>query len=728
MPTPSESSKPPSAKANLRSSQVLDLEEQATLKSIGAGSLLFGRYELIRVLGRGGMGIVWLATDTKLEREIALKFLPDLIGTDAVALGELKSETRRGLELAHPNIVRIYDFLDDHENAAISMEFIDGKTLSEARLSQPHRVFNVATLTPWICQICDALNYAHTQKKIVHRDLKPANFMLGKDQVIKIADFGIARSVTDTMSRLTGYHGGASGTLMYMSPQQTLGDRPSATDDIYSLGATLYELLTGKPPFYTGDISLQITTKTPPTMEMRRDELSISSDDVIPQNWESTIAACLEKDPSKRPQSALELAHLLELPSTSRVTSTSRITTTSQEIPVTTASTEALTEFSSKNPTEASETTATFSPKKSKRLRWVILCLTAVAVVIAAMSTLTWMPAPPPSPKPASLSIKTNPPGASFTLDGKAYTTPTQILEITPGNYEVKFSLTGHEPLETEFELLSGDSATPETFNLIRSTGKLAISASPKVAEFTLKSISDPDFKPIKGNTPASFDLVPGKYEIAWSSELESGLITQDIEANKFYSQNFTIHPRPSLPELTESLPSSKIPLLDDLTPLKELITAEPPKPIQKNLADAGPLPPESKDLDLPQEDLAWSIDEIFIFSPYQQFSENGRRYILSLVQQSLKKTNQYSSTIDGRTGKGTHMAIQAFQSENNLAPTGLLEESTLQQLGFTDLKDTKDWVAVKRTNRSNRSKSKEEPQGWWSKNVGGFVKKIFNK
>jgi serine/threonine protein kinase len=241
-----------------------DLENQQTIRVPGTGTLVFSRYRLQRVLGRGGMGIVWLAVDTKLERAVALKFLPDIVGADPAALRELKDETRRGLELAHPNIVRIYDFVDSDEAAAISMEFVDGKSLSERRLAKPHKVFSIDDVSPWVSQMCDALDYAHLQKRIVHRDLKPANLMVNSESEIKITDFGIARSVSDTMSRVSRNQNSTSGTLLYMSPQQAMGDRPHPTDDVYAMGATLYELLTGKPPFYSGDITTQITTKIAP--------------------------------------------------------------------------------------------------------------------------------------------------------------------------------------------------------------------------------------------------------------------------------------------------------------------------------------------------------------------------------------------------------------------------------------------------------------------------------
>ena len=104
-----------------------DLDQTIKIKAPGAGMMAFNRYRLDRVIGRGGMGVVWLAEDLKLERPVALKFLPSLLGLDPAAVKELKTETRRGLELSHPHIVRIYDFVDDDEAAAISMEFIDGK-------------------------------------------------------------------------------------------------------------------------------------------------------------------------------------------------------------------------------------------------------------------------------------------------------------------------------------------------------------------------------------------------------------------------------------------------------------------------------------------------------------------------------------------------------------------------------------------------------------------------
>jgi serine/threonine protein kinase len=289
-----------------------ELDLGQTVRGFAAGQKLFDRYALVRILGRGGMGVVWLARDDELERDVALKFLPETVVHDLAVLDELKHETRRSLELTHHNIVRIYDFAQDPLCACISMEYVDGSTLSALRIQEPNKVFEADRLTDWIKQTCEALDYAHNRARIVHRDLKPANLMVNSKSELKVADFGIARSLNDSLSMLTKSRG-TSGTLLYMSPQQLDGERASALDDIYSFGATLYELLTGKPPFFSGGVESQIREKTPPSVAARREALNVSGDKGVPAQWEETIAACLAKDPALRPQTAGEVAHRLGL-------------------------------------------------------------------------------------------------------------------------------------------------------------------------------------------------------------------------------------------------------------------------------------------------------------------------------------------------------------------------------------------------------------------------------
>src|SRR5438094_2472315 len=297
----------------------------ATSREFASGQKVFGRYMLIKVLGRGGMGIVWLARDEELERDVALKFLPDLMIHDHAAFDHLRREAKRCLELTHPHIVRIHDFIHDERSGCISMEYIDGETLSNLRAEKEQRVFDPDEIATWISQLCDALDYAHNHANVIHCDLKPANLMVNQRGDLKISDFGIARSLTDSVSRLT-LEQGRSGTLVYMSPQQLNGERCTHLDDMYSLGASIYELLTSKPPFYSGNIDRQICERVAPSITERRKELDIAPA-FVSKVWEDTVAACLAKDPSRRPQSAVEVAQRLQLPSgQARATTTFRKT------------------------------------------------------------------------------------------------------------------------------------------------------------------------------------------------------------------------------------------------------------------------------------------------------------------------------------------------------------------------------------------------------------------
>src|ERR1700731_96757 len=155
-----------------------DSESGQTTRGVVGGTKLFNRFTLQKVLGRGGMGVVWLARDERLDRLVALKLVPESVSFDASAQEDLKRETRKSLLLTHPNIVRIFDFIEDERTAAISMEYVDGATLSHLRVQKPARCFEVREVAPWVTSLCDALAYAHESARLVHRDLKPANLMV----------------------------------------------------------------------------------------------------------------------------------------------------------------------------------------------------------------------------------------------------------------------------------------------------------------------------------------------------------------------------------------------------------------------------------------------------------------------------------------------------------------------------------------------------------------------
>jgi serine/threonine protein kinase len=276
------------------------------------GQLIDGRYRLEEFLGRGGMGTVWRGVDETLELPVALKFLHEILIRDDSAIDELKRETKRALQLTHPNIVRVHSLVYDPDNciACIAMEFVPGVNLTQRRIRVPGKVFDVAKLAKWTNQLCGALAYAHEKAHIIHRDLKPANLLLDVDDDLKVTDFGIAASANESITRLTGHTAG--GTLEYMSPQQAQGERPTPSDDLYSFGATLYELLTGEPPFGFQPEFTSVLRLTPQSVSERRFQRNQSATP-IPPEWEQTIAALLAKHPADRPSDARTVAKMLGL-------------------------------------------------------------------------------------------------------------------------------------------------------------------------------------------------------------------------------------------------------------------------------------------------------------------------------------------------------------------------------------------------------------------------------
>ncbi len=262
------------------------------------------RFVLREILGEGGMGVVWLAEDRHLSELVALKFLPEEWRNRQAELETLRREASKGHRLSHPCIVRIHDlFLATGEIPFISMEHVSGNSLGALKSQQPEGRFGWEEFKPFLRQLVAALEYAHRQK-VLHRDLKPANIMIADDGCLKLADFGLAATLHEA-GHLQTSDLGISGTLPYMSPQQLDGMHPSQADDVYSLGATIYDLLTGKPPFHTGDLKHQVRNLEPVPIIERLRQRELTCD--IPSSAAAAIMACLNKDPDGRPGSAGEL-------------------------------------------------------------------------------------------------------------------------------------------------------------------------------------------------------------------------------------------------------------------------------------------------------------------------------------------------------------------------------------------------------------------------------------
>lgn len=239
--------------------------------SLEPDGVLASRFRLVRHLGRGSLGHVWLARDTQLEdEEVACKILRRDLFYDRRAIADLKREVLLTRRLHHPNILAVYTFWETLEHRFITMDYVEGKNLLDA-LIQHRTPFRVDEILPWLEQLCQALDYAHGQE-ILHRDVKPGNILLGDDGNVRLGDFGIARTAEEVRMRFTGEM--TSGTLLFMSPEQLLGDRLDGRSDLYSLAATVYELLSGMPPFYEGSVITQIQMKPVPPIAHLSDSIN----------------------------------------------------------------------------------------------------------------------------------------------------------------------------------------------------------------------------------------------------------------------------------------------------------------------------------------------------------------------------------------------------------------------------------------------------------------------
>lgn len=266
------------------------------------GRSLNGRYKIEALLGRGGMSAVYRATDPKLRRTVAVKLIHPHLSTDNDFVRRFKTEASSIAAFRHPNIVQVYDFDYDGENYFMVMEYIAGGSLQEKirKFKSDNTLIPIEQAVSTIAGVCDALSYAH-KIGMIHRDIKPANIMLTADEQPILMDFGLVKILNATTHTGTG---AIVGTARYMPPEIINDEPPDERSDIYSLGITLYELLSSTPPFNAKSvlslITMHLHDPVPDLKPIRPD---------IPYELIRIINRSLEKDREYRYHSADEMAN-----------------------------------------------------------------------------------------------------------------------------------------------------------------------------------------------------------------------------------------------------------------------------------------------------------------------------------------------------------------------------------------------------------------------------------
>jgi len=261
------------------------------------GKTLADRYELLERIGSGGMGTVWRARDTLLERDVAVKLLHEGLASDAAFAERFRREARAAARLGHPNIAAVYDTGEHDGVPFIVMELVDGESL-HARIKRDGPL-TVKDTVRVVRPVLAALNHAHS-KGLVHRDMKPGNVLIARSGDVKVVDFGIAKGVGEGTS--VTRTGSLMGTAAYLSPEQVEGKQATPSSDLYSLGCLMFSALTGAPP-YDGDSAVAVAMRhlrdPVPSVRDRRPD--------VPAPLARVVEQALEKDPGRRFASAAEM-------------------------------------------------------------------------------------------------------------------------------------------------------------------------------------------------------------------------------------------------------------------------------------------------------------------------------------------------------------------------------------------------------------------------------------
>lgn len=267
--------------------------------------VLNGRYQLIERVGSGGMAVVYRAQDRALGRIVAIKMLQESLTSDEGFLRRFQREAHAAANLTHPNIVTVHDIGQDGHRYYIVMEYVDGRTLKQLirQYAENGRLMPVNRVLDLTVQICNGVGYAH-RANLVHCDVKPQNILVTRDEQVKVADFGIARAMSQATQQLTTDQ--VWGTPQYFSPEQAAGEMPTPASDVYAIGILMFEMLTGRLPFQAEShtaLALKHIQEPPPPVTIYNPS--------VPKQLEQIINKLLAKEPAGRYRTAGQLGRIL---------------------------------------------------------------------------------------------------------------------------------------------------------------------------------------------------------------------------------------------------------------------------------------------------------------------------------------------------------------------------------------------------------------------------------
>jgi len=389
-----------------------------------------GRYEILKEIGRGAMGVVYLGRDPKIERPVALKCLQDSLfeGQEEVRFQQEMLALGR---LVHPGIVTIFDAGEDSESghAYIVMEYVEGSSL--AGLMREGHAFTVEQIRRIGIQICYALDFAHS-RGVIHRDIKPGNILLSTDLMsVKVTDFGIARLDTGGSTQTHQL----LGTPQYMSPEQCDNQPIDGRSDLFSVGAMLYELLTGEKPFSGASLAAimnHVLTRTPPAVK--------SVVPAIPDRLSDVVMKALQKAPSARFSSGKEMAEAL----TASAGEERTVVVSSPQQPASLAPPSPV-----ENRSEKKRTPSHF---------WSgVLVLLILGALWGGWSFLRMNAKTTATAQIGTVDLSSDPPGAEIRVDGQIKGFTPLRIPLSAGSHELTATKAGHHPLEATVNVPNGE-------------------------------------------------------------------------------------------------------------------------------------------------------------------------------------------------------------------------------------------------------------------------------